>query len=63
VGVIASLAGVFATAVFYPAGTATPQWPAIAIAAAALLLLLRTRLDVLWIIAGGALAGFLVSLA
>jgi len=60
VGVIASLAGVFATAVFFPAGPAAPEWRAVAIAAVALLLLLRTRLDVLWIIAGGALAGFLV---
>ena len=60
VGVIASLAGAFATTVFIPAGPAAPQWSAIAIAALALVMLLRTRLDVLWIIAGGALAGFLV---
>ena len=60
VGIIASLAGVFATAVFFPSGQAAPQWPAIAIAAAALILLLRTRLDVLWVIGGGALAGVLV---
>ena len=60
VGVIASLAGAFATTVFIPAGPAAPQWSAIAIAALALVMLLRTRLDVLWSIAGGALAGFLV---
>ena len=60
VGVIASLAGAFATTVFLPAGPGAPQWPAIAIAAVALFLLLRTRLDVLWIIAGGALGGYLV---
>ena len=63
VGIIASLAGTFATAVFFPSGAAGPQWTAIAIAAVALLLLLRTRLDVLWIIAGGALAGLLLGLA
>jgi chromate transporter len=60
VGVIASLAGAFATTVFMPAGPAAPQWSAITIAVLALLLLLRTRIDVLWVIAGGALAGFLV---
>ena len=59
VGIIASLAGVFATTVFFPTGPAAPQWPAIAIAVVALILL-RTRLDVLWVIAGGALAGLLV---
>ncbi|MGB5131457.1 MAG: chromate efflux transporter [Steroidobacteraceae bacterium] len=61
VGVIASLAGVFATAVFSPAGPGATQWSPVAIAAVALLLLLRTRIDVLWIIAGGALAGVLVN--
>ena len=60
VGVIASLAGAFATTVFFPAGLAAAQWPAIAIAAVALVLLLRARIDVLWVIGGGALAGFLV---
>ena len=60
VGVIASLAGIFATAVFFPAGTGAPQRPAIAIAAVALLLLLQGRIDVLWVIGGGALAGVLV---
>ena len=43
VGVIASLAGMFATAVFFPAGLAAPQWPALAIASLALLLLLCAR--------------------
>jgi len=60
VGVIANLAVVFAGAVIFPAGLASPHWPALAIAFIALLLLERTRVDVLWVIAGGALAGFLV---
>ncbi len=62
VGVIANLAVVFAGAVIFPAGIASPHWPALAIAVMALLLLESTRVDVLWVIAGGALAGFLVGL-
>jgi chromate transporter len=60
VGVIANLAVVFAGAVIFPSGIDAPHWPALAIAIAALLLLEKTRMDVLWVIAGGALAGFLV---
>ena len=60
VGVIANLAVVFAGTVIFPAGLRALHWPALAIAIAALILLERTRLDVLWVIAGGALAGFLV---
>jgi chromate transporter len=60
VGVIANLAVVFAGAVIFPAGFGAPQWQALAIAIAALILLERSRVDVLWVIAGGALAGFLV---
>ncbi|MBF8291420.1 MAG: chrA [Steroidobacteraceae bacterium] len=60
VGVIANLAVVFAGAVIFPAGFGAPRWPALAIAIAALILLEWSRVDVLWVIAGGALAGFLV---
>jgi chromate transporter len=63
VGVIANLAFVFAGTVIFPAGIEAPHWPALAIAIAALILLERTRVDVLWIIAGGALAGLLASFA
>ncbi|MGQ0430376.1 MAG: chromate efflux transporter [Gammaproteobacteria bacterium] len=57
VGVIGSLAVAFGRSVLFPAGFPAPEWGAVAIALAALSLLERTRLDVLWIIAGGALAG------
>ncbi len=60
VGVIANLAVLFAGAVIFPAGIEAPHWPAFMIAAAALFLLERTRVDVLWVIAGGALAGLLL---
>jgi chromate transporter len=60
VGVIANLAVLFGGTVIFPAGLQAPHWPALAIAIAALILLEQGRLDVLWIIAGGALAGFLV---
>jgi chromate transporter len=60
VGVIANLAVVFAGAVIFPSGIDAPHWPALAIAIGALILLERTRVDVMWVIAGGALAGFLV---
>ena len=63
VGVIGSLAVVFGRAVLFPAGLEAPVWPAIAIAAAALITLQWTRIDVLWIIAGGAVAGLLLGLA
>ncbi|MGH8250762.1 MAG: chromate efflux transporter [Steroidobacteraceae bacterium] len=63
VGVIASLALVFGRAVFVPAGIEEPRWPAIMIAALALVLLERTRVDVLWIIACGALAGLIAGTA
>ncbi|HEY7754265.1 MAG TPA: chromate efflux transporter [Steroidobacteraceae bacterium] len=57
VGVIGSLAVAFGRNVLFPAGLSAPEWGAIAIALVALLLLERTRLDVLWVIAGGAAAG------
>lgn len=57
VGVIGSLAVVFGRNVLFPAGLEAPDWGAVAIALAALLLLERTKLDVLWVIAAGAIAG------
>ena len=60
VGVIANLAVVFAGSVIFPSGFGAPHWPAFVIAIAALILLEWSRVDVLWVIAGGALAGFLV---
>ena len=57
VGVIASLALAFGTSVLFPAGLDSPDWPAIAIAVAAFAALQWTRLDVLWVIAGGLVAG------
>jgi len=63
VGVIASLAVTFGRAVMFPAGVAAPAWTAVGITVVALLVLLRTRLDLLWVIAGGALAGWLAGMA
>jgi len=63
VGVIGSLAIVFGRGVLFPAGLEAPAWGAIAIAALALVVLERTRIDVLWVIAGGALAGLLLGMA
>ncbi|MBX3703374.1 MAG: chromate efflux transporter [Steroidobacteraceae bacterium] len=57
VGVIGSLAVAFGRSVLFPAGLSAPDWGAVAIAVAALVLLERTRLDVLWVIAAGAVAG------
>ncbi|HXV40054.1 MAG TPA: chromate efflux transporter [Steroidobacteraceae bacterium] len=57
VGVIGSLAVVFGRNVLFPDGPSAPDWGAIAIAAGALVLLERSRLDVLWVIAAGAAAG------
>ncbi|HEU0223845.1 MAG TPA: chromate efflux transporter [Steroidobacteraceae bacterium] len=57
VGVIGSLAVVFGRNVLFPAGLEAPDWGGVAIALAALLLLERTGLDVLWVIAAGAVAG------
>jgi len=57
VGVIASLALAFGRSVLFPAGLDAPDWASIAIAAAAFAALQWTRLDVLWVIAGGLAAG------
>jgi len=63
VGVIASLAVLFAGAVIFPAGLEAPHWAALAIAVVALVVLERTRVDVLWVITGGALAGLVAGFA
>lgn len=57
VGVVASLAIAFGRNVLFPADLAQPNVPAIVIMVAALAVLRLTRLDVVWVIAGGALAG------
>jgi len=57
VGVIGSLAIAFGRNVLFPAGLAAPEWAAIGIGAAAFALLQWTKLDAIWIIAGGAAAG------
>ena len=63
VGVIASLAIAFGKTVLFPAGLAAPEWGAIAIAALAFAVLQFTRLDVLWVIGGGLLAGLALGFA
>jgi chromate transporter len=57
VGVVASLAIAFGRNVLFPEGVAQPNLPAIVVMVAALAVLRLTRIDVVWIIAGGALAG------
>ena len=57
VGVVASLAIAFGRNVLFPEGLAQPNVPAIVIMVAALAVLRLTRLDVVWVIAGGAVAG------
>jgi chromate transporter len=57
VGVIGSLAIAFGRNVLFPAGFAAPDWSAIGIVAVAFALLQWTRIDAIWIIAGGAAAG------
>jgi len=57
VGVVGSLAIAFGRNVLFPAGLAAPDWSAIGIAAAAFALLQWTRVDAIWVIAGGAAAG------
>jgi chromate transporter len=55
VGVIASLASLFAGPVLWPRGE--PDWAALALLVSALLLLLRARWNVLQVIGAAALAG------
>jgi len=61
VGIIGTLALLFARVVLLPNGIgAAPDWLAIAIAVTVWLLLTRTRLDLPWILAAAAGAGFLL---
>ena len=60
VGVIASLAIAFGRTVMFPQGLGAPDWGAIGVAALAFGALQWTRLDVLWVIAGGAALGLLL---
>jgi chromate transporter len=57
VGVIASLALAFGRSVLFPAGFESPDWGSIAIAAGAFAALQWARLDMLWVIAAGLVAG------
>jgi chromate transporter len=57
VGVIGSFTLAVGLAVLLPAGAGRPDWAAVAIAALSWLLLERTRLDLAWVLALGALAG------
>jgi chromate transporter len=63
VGVIGSLAIIFGRGVLFPQGLEDPSWRAIAIAVLAFIVLERTRVDVLWVIAGGAIAGLVLGMA
>jgi chromate transporter len=63
VGVIASLAIAFGRNVLFPVGIGRPDISAMIITAAAFAVLTFTRIDVLWVIAGGAAAGLLLGFA
>ena len=63
VGVIASLALAFGRSVLFTAGFESPEWGSIAIAVAAFAALQWTRLDTLWVIAGGLVAGLALGFA
>jgi chromate transporter len=63
VGVIASLALAFGRSVLLPAGLDAPDWGSIAIALLAFAALQWTRIDVLWVIAGGAALGLVLGFA
>jgi chromate transporter len=63
VGVIGSLALAFGRNVLFPGGLAAPEWSAIAIAALAFAALQWSRLDVLWVIGGGLVAGLALGFA
>jgi chromate transporter len=63
IGVILDLALVFGAAVILPQGPGgCVQWFAAVVAAAAFLALLRFRIDVLWIVLAGGLAGLVCEL-
>ncbi|MEM7746263.1 MAG: chromate efflux transporter [Pseudomonadota bacterium] len=57
VGVIANLAVYLGEAAFFPMGLETPEWPKLALFAVAMGLMLTGKVGVLWMVAGGALAG------
>ncbi|GMG84372.1 chromate efflux transporter [Paralimibaculum aggregatum] len=57
VGVIANLAVYLGEAAFLPAGPAAPDWAKIVLFAVALPLVFWWRIGVLWLVAGGCLAG------
>jgi chromate transporter len=63
VGIIGSLALAFGRGVLFPAGLASPDVGALAIAAVAFAVLQWTRVDVLWVVAGGLVAGFALGFA
>jgi chromate transporter len=63
VGVVMSLAIAFGRSVLFPAGFAAPDWAAIGIATAAFAALQWTRVDAIWIIAGGAILGLALGFA
>jgi chromate transporter len=63
VGVIASLALAFGRSVLFRAGFESPDWGSIAIVVAAFAALQWTRLDMLWVIAGGLAAGLALGFA
>ena len=63
VGVIASLAIAFGRSVLFPDGIGRPDLSAMLITAMAFAVLTTTRVDVLWVIAGGAAAGLLLGFA
>jgi len=63
VGVVGSLAVAFGRTVLFPAGFDAPDWAAIGIAVAAFAMLQWTRVDVLWVIVGGALLGLAIGMA
>lgn len=63
VGVVASLAIAFGQSVLFPKGFGAPDWAAIGIVAAAFAALQWTRVDAIWVIAGGAVLGLALSFA
>lgn len=62
-GVNASSLGLMAAVIFQLATTSLTDFPAAAIALVSLFLLLRYKVNSTWLIAGGALAGFILSLS
>ena len=63
VGVIGSLAIAFGRNILFPGGLAGPDWDAIAIAALAFAALQWTRIEVIWVIVGGLVAGLALDFA